>query len=118
VEGGGLVTADTLHIITDLLQLDKSSILRVSGRGLLDGPGVGLQDGGAGHGGRGLAGGVAGTHPGDIYGSLYYPDAFGSGGAGASNSTGRGKVLVKHISFIDFSRSVRIDTEDVCNTGI
>lgn len=53
IEGGGLVTADTLYINSNIIQIDASGALDVRGHGLLAGPGEGLRGGGAGHGGRG-----------------------------------------------------------------
>ena len=60
IEGGGRVVADTLHVITDVMQVDVTGVLSVTGGGLLSGEGEGQGAGGAGHGGRGDAGSGSG----------------------------------------------------------
>ena len=60
VEAGGLLKARNLHIVTDILKVDKKGTLRVTSQGLLDGSGAGSGGAGGGYGGRGGIGSSAG----------------------------------------------------------
>ena len=61
VEAGGLIKARNLHIVTDILKVDKKGLVTLTGQGLLDGQGAGTGRAGGGYGGRGGSGNTAGT---------------------------------------------------------
>ncbi|KAK3576661.1 hypothetical protein CHS0354_004945 [Potamilus streckersoni] len=94
IEGGGKLIARNLHATSDIVKVDAAGILTLNGAGLTGGAGTGSSTAGGGYGGQGGLGSNKIGKPGDVHGSLYTPDRFGSGGSSASvlYGTGGGKI--------------------------
>lgn len=96
VQVDGLFKLGSLYLVTDNLSVGSSGRISVVGGGALGGmgPGAGAQkdSGGAGasHGGRGGRGSQTLAQP-LIYGDIFTPGGWGSGGGNGSGNTGGGR---------------------------
>ena len=96
VEVNGLFKLGSLYLVTDNLSVGSSGRISVNGGGALggNGPGAGTQkDGGASgasHGGRGGRGSQTLAQQ-LIYGDIFTPGGWGSGGGNGSGNTGGGR---------------------------
>lgn len=96
VQVDGLFRLGSLYLVTDNLDVGSSGRISVDGGGALGGmgPGAGTQKdsggSGASHGGRGGRGTQTLSQP-LIYGDIFSPGGWGSGGGNGSGNTGGGR---------------------------
>lgn len=108
----GLFKLGSLYLVTDNLSVGSSGRISVDGGGALGGmgPGAGAQkdSGGAGasHGGRGGRGTQTLAQP-LIYGDIFTPGGWGSGGGNGSGNTGGGRGGGK--IFLQISNSFNVN---------
>ena len=102
VQVDGLFKLGSLYLVTDNLSVGSSGRISVDGGGALGGmgPGAGAQkdSGGAGasHGGRGGRGTQTLAQP-LIYGDIFTPGGWGSGGGNGSGNTGGGRCILNNL---------------------
>ncbi|CAH1775844.1 unnamed protein product, partial [Owenia fusiformis] len=111
VEGGGEIKAKALYIYSIYLDVDHEGVIQADYQGNLAGVGQGEGYCGGGYGGKGGNSHSASQQPGPVYGNIYEPREFGSGGGSSSASNGRGGGVLK----ITTANTMIIDGIVSCN---
>lgn len=108
----GLFRLGSLHVVSENFRVGSSGTLTVNGGGALGGmgPGAGTQansgGSGASHGGRGGRGAQALAQP-HIYGDIFSPGGWGSGGGNGSGGTGGGRGGGR--IYLQVNQTLRVD---------